>query len=72
MISCAGMLVMPGDLMIGDGDGVVAAARSELPELLVRCLDLLAREKATLESIEAGTLDKDRFDAILRSKGCPV
>ncbi|MNP76938.1 4-hydroxy-4-methyl-2-oxoglutarate aldolase [compost metagenome] len=71
-ISCAGMLVAPGDLMIGDGDGVVAAARAELPELLVRCHDLLAREQATLAAIEAGTLDPDRFDAILRAKGCPV
>lgn len=71
-ISCAGMLVMPGDLMIGDGDGVIAASRAELPELLTRCKDLLAREKATLAGIEAGTLDPDRFDAILRSKGCPV
>ena len=71
-ISCAGMLVMPGDLMIGDGDGVVAASRSELPELLIRCHDLLAREQATLKAIEEGTLDPDRFDAILRAKGCPV
>ena len=71
-ISCSGMLVMPGDLMIGDGDGVVAASRSELPELLIRCHDLLAREQATLKAIEEGTLDPDRFDAILRAKGCPV
>ena len=71
-ISCAGMLVMPGDLMIGDGDGVVAAARAELPELVQRCNDLLARERATLEGIANGTLDPKRFDAILRAKGCPI
>lgn len=65
------MLVNPGYLMIGDGDGVVAAARAELSELLVRCHDLLAHEQATLKAIEV-TLDPNRFDAVLRAKGCPL
>lgn len=71
-VSCAGMLVNPGDLIVGDEDGVVAASRAELPELLSRCHALLEREKATLAAIEAGTLDPDRFDALLRAKGCPL
>ena len=44
----------------------IAATNASLYE------DLLAREQATLAAIEAGTLDPDRFDAILRAKGCPV
>ncbi len=71
-VSCAGMLVHPGDLVVGDADGVVAAPRSELPELLVRCRELLQREADTLAAIRAGTLDPARFDALLRAKGCPI
>ncbi|KIF60330.1 RraA family protein [Pseudomonas fluorescens] len=71
-VSCAGMLVNPGDLITGDVDGVVAARRDELPELLARCHALLERERSTLEAIEAGTLDPARFDALLRAKGCPI
>jgi regulator of RNase E activity RraA len=71
-VSCAGMLVNPGDLMIGDEDGVIAAKRDELPELLARCHALLERERAMLAAIEAETLDPTRFDALLRTKGCPI
>ncbi|MGH8353438.1 MAG: RraA family protein [Pseudomonas sp.] len=71
-VSCAGMLVSPGDLVVGDADGVVAAPRAELPELLIRCRELLARETSTLQAIKDGTLDPARFDALLRSKGCPI
>lgn len=68
-VSCTGMLVNPGDLIVGDEDGVVAARRDELPELLVRCNE---RERSTLAAIEASALDPHRFDVLLRAKGCPI
>ena len=71
-ISCAGLVVNAGDLVIGDADGVVAVAAAELPALHARCCDLLDREASIMRSIEAGTLDPARFDDLLRSKGCPI
>ncbi|MFZ6047010.1 RraA family protein [Pseudomonas sp. CR3202] len=71
-ISCAGLVVNPGDLIIGDADGVVAVSPAELDALLSRCGDLLDREAGLMQAIEAGTLDPLRFDDLLRSKGCPI
>ncbi|MEH6577008.1 MAG: RraA family protein [Amphritea sp.] len=71
-ISCAGLVVNPGDLIIGDADGVVAVSPSELQDLYKRCQVLLDRENQILRDIEQGSLSKTRFDETLREKGCPI
>lgn len=44
-IACGGTAVMPGDLIIGDDDGVIAVSRDAADEaLLARCRARLARE----------------------------
>jgi RraA family protein len=71
-ISCAGMAVMPGDLILGDLDGVVAIPPAELAELLPRVRKQQEWEKKMRADIANGTTDPDRFNTILRKKGCPV
>ncbi|GLH32765.1 hypothetical protein BR1R5_21520 [Pseudomonas sp. BR1R-5] len=71
-VACAGMIVNPGDLIVGDADGVVAVGVDELPKVHSRCAELLDREANILKSIAAGTLDPNRFDEQLRNKGCPI
>lgn len=44
-VACAGLVVNPGDLIIGDADGVVAVCPSNLDRLLDQCNHLLDREK---------------------------
>jgi regulator of RNase E activity RraA len=69
---CAGMLVNPGDLIVGDADGVVAVRAEELPKIHARCTELLDREAAILKAVASDDLDPTRFDELLRSKGCPI
>ncbi len=71
-ISCAGLVVNPGDLVIGDADGVVAVGPAELAALHERCQQLLMRENEIRQGIASSSLDPDRFDALLRQKGCPL
>jgi regulator of RNase E activity RraA len=71
-VSCAGLVVNPGDLVIGDADGVVAVPLDKLERLYARCTALLQKEEDTMFKIENGTLENGRFDHILREKGCPV
>lgn len=71
-VSCAGLVVHPGDLVVGDSDGVVAIAQDQLPVVFERCRQLLDREAVITKGIEDGSLDPDRFNALLRAKGCPV
>jgi regulator of RNase E activity RraA len=71
-IACAGMAVMPGDLIVGDADGVIAIPAAEAAEVLRKTRAHLAREALIRESNRAGTADPERFDAVLRSKGLPI
>ena len=71
-ISCAGMAVLPGDLIVGDADGVIAVPAAEAADILQRSLAHLAKEAAIRETNRTGTADPERFDAVLRAKGLPV
>jgi RraA family protein len=71
-ISCAGMAVSPGDLILGDADGVVAIPVAELAVLLPRVRAHAAKEDKVRASNAAGTSDPERFNALLRAKGCPI
>lgn len=70
-IVCAGMVVHPGDLMLGDADGVIAIPAAEAAALLPQVRAHAALEERMREAILAGSTDPDRFDSILRGKGVP-
>lgn len=71
-IACAGMAVNPGDLVICDADGVVAVPAAEAAALLPRARAHIAREDAIRAANATGATDPERFNALLRAKGCPV
>jgi len=71
-VSCAGMAVLPGDLIVGDADGVIAVPAADAAEILQRSQAHLVKEAAIRESNREGTADPERFDAVLRAKGLPV
>jgi RraA family protein len=53
-VVCGGVTVGPGDLVIGDRDGVVVVSESELTELLPRAEEVQRTEAAVLERLERG------------------
>lgn len=71
-VSCAGLMVSPGDLVIGDPDGVVAIKPSDLNRLLPLVRGKIESEDKLRAQISSGTVPAGRFDDILRSKGCPI
>lgn len=71
-IACAGMVVNPGDLVLCDADGVIVVPAAEAEALLPRVKAHAAREDKTRAANAAGTSDPERFNVLLRSKGCPV
>lgn len=71
-IACAGMAVLPGDLIVGDADGVIAIPAAEVSEVLEKTRAHLKKEAAIRETNRAGTADPERFDAVLRAKGLPI
>lgn len=71
-VACAGLAVLPGDLIVGDADGVIAVPAAEAAEVLRRSQAHLAKEAVIRETNRSGTADPERFDAVLRAKGLPV
>ena len=53
-IVCAGIYVQPGDLVVGDDDGVVVVARDRLDDVLKACEARMAREANIVRQIAEG------------------
>lgn len=71
-IACAGLTVSPGDLILGDADGVIAVPFDQIESLLPKVRAQAAKEDKVRASNQSGTSDPERFNSILREKGCPV
>jgi regulator of RNase E activity RraA len=78
-IACAGLAVAPGDLVLGDADGVIAVSHDRLTQLLVDVREKQAQEDeqqrhhlAVRTETSLLARDDERANAMLREKGCPV
>jgi len=69
-ISCGGQVVMPGDLIVADADGVVVVPRAEAAAVIAAAEAHNAREQKAQAAIEAGTYDRAWVLESLRAKGC--
>lgn len=69
-ISLNGMIVNPGDIMLGDFDGVLAVPQADAEEILTRTEAKSEAEIKQMKAIEAGTNDRTWVDAQLRKLGC--
>jgi 4-hydroxy-4-methyl-2-oxoglutarate aldolase len=68
-IACGDTVVMPGDLVIGDKDGVSIVPRDDAEAVLVLVGELMARETARIAEIGRGVLYRPEIDESLRKKG---
>ena len=69
-ISCGGIAVRPGDLIVGDADGVVVVEREKAASLLEAAAKKVADERARLDDIAAGrNLKPQWLDGALRAAG---
>ncbi len=65
-VVCAGALVHPGDIIVGDIDGVVVVERQDAAEVVRRSEERLAKEAKNRERLKAGELGLDMYG--LRAK----
>src|SRR5690606_33646315 len=70
-ISCAGMVVNPGDLILGDPDGVICIPAVDAAALLPLVREHALKEERMMKAIAEGKTDPDQFNTILRRKGIP-
>jgi len=68
-ICVAGAPVNPGDLVVGDADGVVVIPRNDVEAVLVAAAKKLADEQQRLKEIAEGSLISPWLDDALRAAG---
>lgn len=69
-IQCGGVTVHPGDLVIGDADGVVVIEREKAPALIAEAAKKVAAERKRIEGIKSGdALRPSWLDDALRAAG---
>jgi 4-hydroxy-4-methyl-2-oxoglutarate aldolase len=68
-VSCGGAVVSPGDIVVGDADGIAVVPRANAAEVLELVAQLMERERSRIAEIAAGGLFKSEIDETLRKKG---
>jgi len=67
-----GTPVNPGDIIVGDADGLVAVPQELAAQVLASAKAILAKETASMKQILAGTVDRGWVDKALKEKGYKI
>lgn len=71
-IAIDGMVIEPGDLVCGDGDGLLAVPFDHVAEIHAAASAKHEAETRQMEAIKAGRNDRAWVDAALQKLGCAV
>lgn len=63
-VSIGGMVVNPGDIIVGDQDGLLAFAPSEAPAVIEKALAQAKREADTMLAMKEGRWDRSFIDVL--------
>ncbi|MGI9385727.1 MAG: RraA family protein [Methyloligellaceae bacterium] len=61
VISCGGCTVRPGDVIVGDDDGIAVVPLEDVDRLLQASRDKIAAEEETIAAVKAGLLPAERL-----------
>lgn len=70
-IAIAGMVVMPGDLIVGDSDGLLCIPFDDVDVVYAAARNKMLLEAEIIANIENDSLDTSWVDLRLKSLGCP-
>ena len=69
-VAIDGMVIEPGDLVIGDWDGVLSIPLDGVESILKKTNEKQAAEAVDMAKIEAGEWDRSWVDKTLKDRGC--
>jgi regulator of RNase E activity RraA len=70
IIAIEGMVIAPGDLIVGDDDGFVCVPFDQTEEVFVAADKKQQGEAKTMAAIKAGTVDRSWVERALAEAGC--
>ena len=71
-ISCGGIMVYPGDIILADPDGVIAIPRRDAATILEDAKKFQAADEGKLEKTREGTINRSWVDKALADKGFEI
>jgi regulator of RNase E activity RraA len=71
-VSCGGIVVHPGDIIVGDLNGVVVVPRGIADELISRLEEREAAEASYTAAVASGNFSNDWVDQLLSTNGVIV
>ena len=69
-IMCGGLVVNPGDIIVGDSDGIVVINPADAPDVLKKAQAQNAKEAQAMKDIENLAWSREWVDKALQDKGC--
>jgi regulator of RNase E activity RraA len=69
-ISCGGVVVNPGDIIVADANGVVVVRREFAEDILTRLEEHNSRMESYLADVKRGVFSNDWVDALLNKEKC--
>jgi regulator of RNase E activity RraA len=69
-IAIDGMVIQPGDLVLGDADGLLCVPYEDVEQVLAASREKVALEEKTIANIRGGKHDTSWVDARLKALGC--
>ncbi len=69
-VMCGGLVVNPGDILVGDSDGIVVVSPADAADVLQKAKAQNAKEDKSKIDIENLAWDRAWVDASLKAKGC--
>ena len=71
-VVCGCMAILPGDILVGDTDGLVVIRPEDAKEVAQKAAKQNADEKKILEAIQEERWDRSGFAAALEKLGCEI
>jgi len=71
-ISIGEVAIMPGDIILGDEDGVIVIPKNDAREILQKAIEYAKKDSAKLEAAKNGTSNRSWVDETLRLKNAEI